>query len=141
MYIPIRLLQYDFMLQTLLIVVNVCITLLIPFHWGIFFTLLYFQMYLGAAQLISALVHYFRPSPATVITQWRALHLVTSLCYLVVFTAVLVLNIDREDNEKYLKWIAFWCMLLAPQLIAYGYYYVMYVDYFSRKKYLGSRTV
>jgi uncharacterized membrane protein YhaH (DUF805 family) len=141
MYIPINFLRYDYALQTSLIILNVLLTVSIAFSFSAFILLLYYQFFLGIAQFVSALVHYFRPNLSPTIKRWRGTHLVVSLLLLATLAICVAFGIDNMNVfGNYGNAIAFWTLIgLIPQALAYSYYYLIRLDYKARRSYLDNR--
>ena len=142
MYIPIQFLRLDFQMQTILIGLNTLLIALIPFQITFLFWVLYMQMLLGAYQLLTSLVHYFRPMLHPAIKSWRSLHLIVSAVYLIgLFSAFFFELEERNALGNYGSWFMRWALiLLVPQMIAYAYYFLTRLDYRSRRNYMQSRT-
>lgn len=141
MYIPINFLRYDYALQTALIIFNVLLTIGMAFNFGYILLLLYYQLFLGTAQFVSALVHYFRPNLSPTIKRWRGMHLGVSVALLAILIACLVFDAVSQDVfGNYGNAIAFWTLvLLIPQVLAYSYYYLLRLDYRARRSYMDNR--
>lgn len=141
MYIPINFLRYDYALQTALIILNVLLTMGIIFDLSYFILLLYYQFFLGIAQFVSALVHYFRPNLSPTIKRWRGIHLVVSLLLLATLIICIAIGVENLNVfGNYGNAIAFWTLIgVIPQALAYSYYYIIYFDYKARRSYIDNR--
>lgn len=141
MYVPVNLLRYDYWLQTVLIVLNVILTVSVFGKPDMILAILWFQLLLGSVQFISALVHISRPVLNASIKKWRTLHLTVSL--LLLMTLILTAFFRVENSSpfgNYGTWIVFWSLILGlPQILSYTYYYLTYLDYSTRTKYMQSR--
>lgn len=141
MQVPIRLIRFDYVLQTILILINVVLTLAIIVQPSIIIFLMWFQLYLGGLQFSSALINYVRPNLSSTIKKWRTWHLLVAIVVIISLILSAVFEIERTSPfGNYGSWVAFWVIILGiPQLLAYSYYYLTHLDYQARRNYMESR--
>ncbi len=132
MKISLRYIRMDLFMQVALLGLNLCLvgaTLIFGMYFGML--ALYLQFFIGIYQvLLSALPHLLlKKTLADTLYQYRLYHFFGSLVYV----SFLVLVFPKG-------WFGVFLGVGVPQIIAYTYLYLTYLDYKSRIDYLENRS-